>query len=938
MKPIKNNSWMKLFILLTVTLVTCGFIIPVHVSAADPGHGAAAIASGTFESNDYYFPANLSVAGNFTVDTNILLVDSTQDRVGIGTATPSIRLSISDASDQLGIIDSDGSQEWRLSANSNLFYIEDENSGAIPFKIEDGANTDTLLIDDSGRVGIGTGSPGYTLQIHNTSNALNVSDILFVDGDTGNVGIGTSTPATSLHVEVSNLSDYVPLATSKLVVEDSGDHNYIEIASSDDKLTGILFSNESEWGGYVIYGTPRFANPGLRFASGEDEVVRFQTSGGFSFGDSYITTDPGENNMIIEGDVGIGDTTPDAPLNIRKDETSTETNIQQDVTYNAIIIDTDYTASNYMPGIVWNTDDNNDGKPKAGIWVLEDGTGTTLKFGTSNLYTTGITNDALVINSAGNVGIGTTSPGYLLEIHNSSTALNVSDILFVNGDADSVTMAGDLYMSDSIHFNVADSIFFESDKHAITYNDGQGNFNIRIGHVSNASAKEAVTEAGYVSHMEWSQSSGWWQLNFDSTSRSVGDTASWDQILQFTKDGALSTTGSFDAVGTVDAGEFTEDGSTTLSNDISGNSATTTEVDSVTNGYYCRGDASNYVDCDVLGDASATCAASRVCLGGHTHPASQVQNDLSCTDIGTDLTSACVASAADLVCTGCVTNTELQYNTGQALTTSSIVRFSGVNVGGAYGADAGEVVAGLTDAGAYNIQGVDVYASDDCIGADDLAAGQAIYHIGDTDTYILFGTNEITLTSGGTLGFKVTNTQRIYAPKVYSDVVSTRAVYVGSTGWLGTVTSSIHRKENIRRDIDKYSSKIFDLEPLMFDYKDDRGDNQFGMIAEEVEPIMPELISYGYFAPNDTNLTNELSPTDLEDHYYTDQGTDEEIFVSGVKDAVIRPVTVQYDKLTPLMLNELKKLKESNDQLVKEVEELKSMLKVDQGSVTVQLG
>ena len=51
---------------------------------------------------------------------------------------------------------------------------------------------------------------------------------------------------------------------------------------------------------------------------------------------------------------------------------------------------------------------------------------------------------------------------------------------------------------------------------------------------------ERVTEAGYVSHMEWSQSSGWWQVNFDDSSLSVGDTPSWDNTLKFTKDGVLS--------------------------------------------------------------------------------------------------------------------------------------------------------------------------------------------------------------------------------------------------------------------------------------------------------------------------------------------------------------------------------------------------------------
>jgi hypothetical protein len=37
-----------------------------------------------------------------------------------------------------------------------------------------------------------------------------------------------------------------------------------------------------------------------------------------------------------------------------------------------------------------------------------------------------------LVGSTGNVGIGTTSPAYLLEIANSATALNVSGLLYAN--------------------------------------------------------------------------------------------------------------------------------------------------------------------------------------------------------------------------------------------------------------------------------------------------------------------------------------------------------------------------------------------------------------------------------------------------------------------------------------------------------------------------
>ena len=71
----------------------------------------------------------------------------------------------------------------------------------------------------------------------------------------------------------------------------------------------------------------------------------------------------------------------------------------------------------------------------------------------------------------------------------------------------------------------SDGIYFESGDHCITWNDGYGNFNIRVGHTS--SGTEACTEAGYVFHDEWSQSQGWRQFNVSSASLSVGATPTW---------------------------------------------------------------------------------------------------------------------------------------------------------------------------------------------------------------------------------------------------------------------------------------------------------------------------------------------------------------------------------------------------------------------------
>ena len=70
-------------------------------------------------------------------------------------------------------------------------------------------------------------------------------------------------------------------------------------------------------------------------------------------------------------------------------------------------------------------------------------------------------------------------------------------------------------------------------------------------------------------------------------------------------------------------------------------------------------------------------------------------------------------------------------------------------------------------------------------------------------------------------------------------------VIIDSTGHLGTVTSSARFKEAIR-PMDKASEAILALQPVTFRYKKERdpeGVPQFGLIAEEVEKVNPDLVA-----------------------------------------------------------------------------------------------
>lgn len=132
----------------------------------------------------------------------------------------------------------------------------------------------------------------------------------------------------------------------------------------------------------------------------------------------------------------------------------------------------------------------------------------------------------------------------------------------------------------------------------------------------------------------------------------------------------------------------------------------------------------------------------------------------------------------------------------------------------------------------------------------------------------------------------------ILALPSYSATVggTNRDLFIDNTGKLGYVASSRRYKENIE-DMGTRSSSIYDLRPVIFDYKNsDWGIDQYGLIAEEVEEIMPEIVSY-----------NEDGD----------------------------PETVSYDKLITPMLNEIQNLRAQNEELEARLIALEEALDVE---------
>jgi uncharacterized coiled-coil protein SlyX len=87
---------------------------------------------------------------------------------------------------------------------------------------------------------------------------------------------------------------------------------------------------------------------------------------------------------------------------------------------------------------------------------------------------------------------------------------------------------------------------------------------------------------------------------------------------------------------------------------------------------------------------------------------------------------------------------------------------------------------------------------------------------------------------------------RIFIPAINNIAIGAGdAVFINSTtGLLGTVTSSLRFKQNIK-PMDKSSEAILALKPVTFRYNqkiDPKAIPQFGLVAEDVEKVNPDLV------------------------------------------------------------------------------------------------
>jgi hypothetical protein len=316
-----------------------------------------------------------AISSNLAVGTNKLFVDTVNSRVGVGTVSPVAKLNIQGTSE--GAPPTSGGE----GTSNGIFRLRDNFNVAL----------------DIGTLGA---SPWSTwLQVADTT-AMDTEYPLSLNPNGGNVGVGTDSPGAKLDVRGEVRGNYNTDTTSYF------------------GRSAIGYVGHSDWAGFAHLDRNNTSDYALLQNSSGRTILNCKSTEKISFSSG----DNAQMTMLGTGNFGIGTATPRTNLHIGQ-----QLNSQGDkntIPAAGLGISANFPSSTHA----WFAHRTNSTGDE--YWGLAVGT---IYSGSSYLQNlnknTATYYDLLLQPNGGNVGIGTTDPGYRLEVGlNTSTASHLNVI------------------------------------------------------------------------------------------------------------------------------------------------------------------------------------------------------------------------------------------------------------------------------------------------------------------------------------------------------------------------------------------------------------------------------------------------------------------------------------------------------------------------------
>jgi len=287
------------------------------VNATSKTSGSLVVAGGVGVGGDVY-ASNVVLSGDFTVDTDTLIVNSTTDRVGINEATPDASLDVGGDVNIQSDVNATSKTSAALVVAGGVGVGGDVYASNVVLSGDFTVDTDTLIVNSTtDRVGINKAVPTVALDVDGDvviSNDFTVdTNTLHVDSGTDSVGINTATPSANLHVvgnvHVQNATEAFSTTSGAMTITGglgvTANVHATQFHGDGSKLTGLVTTLEDVANnGNTMSNTIIFENETTSLVTeGSVGIANTAPIHDLDVGSNLYVDDAGPNVLYVTGNV-----------------------------------------------------------------------------------------------------------------------------------------------------------------------------------------------------------------------------------------------------------------------------------------------------------------------------------------------------------------------------------------------------------------------------------------------------------------------------------------------------------------------------------------------------------------------------------------------------------------------------------------------------------